>query len=811
MRVGVADLARATACRGPRVRGERFGPTAEDGRRAHRRVQAAAAPPWEAELPVRLRIRTGAFDLEVAGRIDLAWRGPGDWMVEELKTTAGGREHDAEDGAAWQQLALYGGLLAAGAAADAVGQGARGAAPGPVSGHLRLRLTRVDRQGRVLARREQRVAAERLRARFREAVETFAERLRDRHRAARLALQDLETLPFPLGDLRPVQRRFARLVFRTLRDRDRAFVECPTGSGKTLGAFFAALHVLARDPDTEREPGPWLAFLTARTVGQRAAVTALHQLHDAGARLRALVLPARHRVCPCLRGGEGNRPCSALAEYYGRRGPAMRTLLRRLDGLPVIGAEDLAAVGRAHGVCPHALAHDLIPDTHLVVCDYHFAIGAPSAGAALGAARLLIDEAHHFPERLREACSAALPREALVAAAPAARRRHRGVYRALADTIAAFDALAGTLPHRGDGASGGIPWRTPDPAAVAPLLARAEALAAAVGEHGARTPEPGITALYDHLTALLGCAGEAGPGHRWLLRAAPAGRGPVLECLCIDAAIPGARVLAGAAVLFSGTLSPPERFREALGVTGRIAVLPPPGAAGRLGVFVVPDQRTRYRDRAAGAPDLARLVLDGVLRRSGGYLLFLSSYTWLEQVAGALRTNPRSARVTLVREAPGADDDDRGAFVDALRNARGAAHVLGLAVLGGSYAESLDLPGRSLRGVFVAGCGLAPPTPATALRRAVEARDPEGRHVHGPAMQRVAQAAGRVLRADDDRGFVCLIDDRFRRAALRRWLPAWWSPRTVPSDAWVRAVDAFWSSEENDAAEAHSDRGPAIP
>jgi DNA excision repair protein ERCC-2 len=44
-----------------------------------------------------------------------------------------------------------------------------------------------------------------------------------------------------------------------------------------------------------------------------------------------------------------------------------------------------------------------------------------------------------------------------------------------------------------------------------------------------------------------------------------------------------------------------------------------------------------------------------------------------------------------------------------------------------------------------------------------------------PGMQKVVQAAGRVIRTQQDRGVVYLIDDRFARPEIRQLLPAWWS------------------------------------
>ncbi|MNJ66205.1 ATP-dependent DNA helicase DinG [compost metagenome] len=106
---------------------------------------------------------------------------------------------------------------------------------------------------------------------------------------------------------------------------------------------------------------------------------------------------------------------------------------------------------------------------------------------------------------------------------------------------------------------------------------------------------------------------------------------------------------------------------------------------------------------------------------------------------------------------------------------------IGFAVLGGAFGEGIDLPGNRLIGAFVATLGLPQVNPVNEqLRARMEAVFGSGydyTYLY-PGLQKVVQAAGRVIRTTQDEGVIHLIDDRFARAQVRRLLPSWWEVRS---------------------------------
>ena len=110
---------------------------------------------------------------------------------------------------------------------------------------------------------------------------------------------------------------------------------------------------------------------------------------------------------------------------------------------------------------------------------------------------------------------------------------------------------------------------------------------------------------------------------------------------------------------------------------------------------------------------------------------------------------------------------------------------IGFAVLGGSFGEGIDLPGARLIGAFVATLGLPQINPVNEqIRQRMEQLFGAGYDYTFlyPGLQKVVQAAGRVIRTQQDRGTVYLIDDRFGRPEVRHLFPVWWDvTRHVPA------------------------------
>jgi DNA excision repair protein ERCC-2 len=226
--------------------------------------------------------------------------------------------------------------------------------------------------------------------------------------------------------------------------------------------------------------------------------------------------------------------------------------------------------------------------------------------------------------------------------------------------------------------------------------------------------------------------------------------------------------------LFSATLNPPRYHMDMLGLPADTAWIDveSPFRPEQLEVQVVSTISTRYPDRQRSAAPIARLIADQFAAQAGNYLAFFSSFDYLEMVAAEFRRCHPG--IPMWTQSRGMDEGARNDFL--ARFAPGGAGV-GFAVLGGSFGEGIDLRGDRLVGAFVATLGLPQVNPRNEqLKECLEAVFGAGydyTYLY-PGIQKVVQAAGRVIRTQEDQGIVYLIDDRFARPAVRGLLPSWW-------------------------------------
>jgi DNA excision repair protein ERCC-2 len=269
---------------------------------------------------------------------------------------------------------------------------------------------------------------------------------------------------------------------------------------------------------------------------------------------------------------------------------------------------------------------------------------------------------------------------------------------------------------------------------------------------------------------------------------APLPERPAASTLCIRNIVPAPHLqprlaAAQSVVLFSATLSPQAYHADLLGLPANTAWIdvPSPFAARQLSVRVARHISTRWADRSRSLAPIVDAIAGQFAARPGLYLAFFSSYDYLDQVFARLREqHPDLPCWEQQRQMPEAA---REAFL--ARFTPGAQGV-GFAVLGGAFAEGIDLPGERLIGAFIATLGLPQVNPVNEqIRARMEAafagRGYDYTYLY-PGLQKVVQAAGRVIRSPADEGVLVLMDDRFSRAEVRALLPAWWEARETGSE-----------------------------
>jgi len=738
-----------------------------EGIAAQKRQQRDRPPSYVREATVGGVWRDGDVELELSGRAD-GWD-PDQQVVEEFKTTRNdpARLFDHAGTVHFGQLKLYAALLARDATT-----------PSP----WRLRLLYCNPDTDAIVPFEESASSAQLEAFLHACCARLAKALLDLDRHRKRRDERLAGLTFPFPDFRPAQRSLSAAVYRTVRDGGALLFEAPTGSGKTISALFPALIAMGQG-STDR-----VVFLSSRTTGQAAAEASIKTL-GVDAAIRRVTVTAKAKICFMPEPNCDPAICRYARGYYDRIDAAVVDLL----AVGTMTRAAIEAVAYAHEVCPFELALDAAVWTDVVICDYNYVFDPVVrlkrlAGVMGDRIALLIDEAHQLGERVREAHSTVLARRVLRRArtalppgplsrgAAALDRRftelRRDCVRAQSLDRDAFECCI----------------ERPDPLLRSAEMLLESLLAAAHHEQF----DPAVTELLFVLWRLTRVIGWF-DAERFAIFLRGDGRDIEIDLRCIDPSVAIADTLKDyrAHVRFSATLSPFELTSRAHGqLDARTLRLPSPFPPERLGVFVVPDVSTLYRTRGVSLPALLRVIDTLVAARRGNYLIALPSFDYLDRVADGYQD--QFPQRTIVRQTRVMSDESRAEFVDAFLRG-GDRPVVGFAVLGGVFTESIDLPGDALIGIAVVGVGLPPPT----LERDTMAERfgaPFGRMLayEQPAITRVVQAAGRLIRRDTDRGVVCLIDPRFLANEYRRYLPPHWTPIHTPSSRLAASLDAFW-------------------
>ncbi|RFU44625.1 ATP-dependent DNA helicase [Paraburkholderia sp. DHOC27] len=749
--VAVRALCEFTARRGDLDLRFTPAPTALEGIAGHATVAARRAAGYESEITL-----TGTHrSLTVRGRAD----GYDSALnrLEEVKTYRGDLDAMPANHRAlhWAQALVYGHLLCQ----------TRGLA----ELHVALVYFDIGSQRETLLTQLHGAAS--LQAFFIEQCERFIDWAvqEEAHRVARNAA--LATLAFPYDAFRSGQRELAVAVYRAARDGRALMAQAPTGIGKTLATIFPLLKACAEDR-IER-----VFFLTAKTPGRALALDAIESLHasatgnDTPLPLRTLELVARDKACEHPDKACHGESCPLARGFYDRLDAARSTALRerRLD------RGNVRTAALAHEVCPYYLAQELVRWSDVVVGDYNYYYDSSAMLYALTQMNqwrvgVLVDEAHNLLDRARRMYTASLDQDTFRIArkqAPAALRKPLDRLNREWNALNRAQTDAYTVHAE-------VPPR---------LLSAAQNLIGAVTDQLAEAPlsidETQLRFYFDamHFVALAEQFGEHSVFDTTLVAGRAAARSA--SRLCVRNVIPAPFLApryaaAHTTVMFSGTLSPQHFYRDTLGLpehTGWLDV-EGPFRAEQLQVHVAKHVSTRWRDRDRSLMPIVELIAQQYTARPGNYLGFLSSFDYLQRVVALLRE--RHPDMPVWAQEQGMDEAAREAF---LARFRSLGRGVGFAVLGGAFSEGIDLVGERLIGAFIATLGLPQVNDVNEqMRRTMEAKFGSGydyMYLY-PGLQKVVQAAGRVIRTEQDVGVVHLIDDRYRRPEVRRLLPRWW-------------------------------------
>lgn len=625
---------------------------------------------------------------------------------------------------------------------------------------------------------------------------------------------ELSAMAFPYREIREGQRDFINDAFRAVKNGSKLLVCAPTGIGKTISALYPALRALGCGYTDK------IFYLTAKTVTGHAAAQACRDISAQVSSLRVVTIVSKEKTCLCPKKGSSHRErqgqdcrtCPYMGEmqrlpYEERRDAAMLELLQNSH---VIDTALLCSTAKKYGLCPYELSLDVSEYCEVVICDYNYLFDPNIRFKryfqnCIGRYTALIDEAHNLPDRAREMYSASLQTvdfiqlyKSLDTYFPGA----KSLRAALADMIRLFQRIMRLcrteeqLDAAGRQTGYYLSARVPEDFQM-PL----QKLIQVGGELLRDTDDADVYTLLDR--AVGQCSAFLHSldlfDTEFVFYAESIDGRLQVQIRCMDPSKILRRMMqpVRGVVFFSATLTPMEYFADVLGFPEAPCLeLNSPFDPEHLGIFGVDSVSTRYSDRKRYAGEIAEWIQTVAEAKRGNYIVYFPSYAYMKSVYSTFVE--MAPQVQTVVQTQGMDHNARNAFLQAFSKREDT--LVGFCVLGGAFAEGVDLRGERLIGTIIVGTGLPKMTAEQNLLQEYFERTRENGFAYAytyPAMIKVQQAAGRVIRSETDRGVVVLIDDRYAQPQTYKLFPKAWRHIRFVRDTYTlhAALTTFWEKQ----------------
>ena len=586
------------------------------------------------------------------------------------------------------------------------------------------------------------------------------------HRANRN--DQLSKLQFPHPEFRVGQRKLAESVYKAAMQQRSLLVQATTGIGKTLGTVFPLLKAM---PEAKLDK---VFFLTAKSSGRELGLNAIRTIQFSNPKfhIRTLELTSREKSCEHPDKSCHGDSCPLANGFYDRLPAA------RIDalGLKMMDKSAIRTVAFKHQVCPYYLSQDLANWSDVVIGDYNYYFDLYAmlyAGTVLNEWKVsvLVDEAHNMVERARSMYSAELSYGAFNEMLSHAPKALKSVLQKLNSSWVAL--------NRSQQKSYEVYSYISEE--FEQLLQRSlSKITDYLAEHPTLNDFKLLNFYFDALQFAT-LAESFGEHSLFDITKSDMSVGLFQQdsTLCIRNVIP-AKFLnirfkaAHSNTLFSATLSPSTFFNDMLGLPDKTQFLDveSPFDPKQLNVHVARHISTRFKERHHSHEPIVHLVAKQFLQMPGNYILFLSSFDYLNDVQ-ILFKNLYPNIPTRSQQRVMSEGDKDQFLTEFTLTSQGVV----FAVLGGSFGEAIDLAGDRLIGAFIATLGLPQVNEVNEEMRmrmeTVFGLGYEYTYLY-PGLQKVVQAAGRVIRTTNDTGVIHLMDDRYKQKRIRKLLPKWW-------------------------------------
>lgn len=610
------------------------------------------------------------------------------------------------------------------------------------------------------------------------------------------------------------QKDLVTYVYRTIYHKKKLFIEAPTGVGKTISTIFPSVKAVGEGM------GDKIFYLTAKTITRTVAEEAFSILRKQGLKFKTVILTAKEKICFMEEAKCNPEYCPYAKGHYDRINDAMFDLLVNEDSF---SREKIEEYAMKHQVCPFEMCLDMSLYSDAVIGDYNYVFDPHVylrrffGEGVQGDYLFLIDEAHNLVDRGREMYSAVLVKEDFLALKKTVKLHAPKMEKQLEKCNKELLALKRECEN----------YKIVE--LIAPFVMALNRLVSTIEqfleEHEESSPlKDDILEFYFQVTHFLDIYERMDENYVAYTENESDGSF-ILKLFCMNPKVNLAECMARArsSILFSATFLPIQYYKNLLGGTAEDyeAYAKSVFDEQKKALFIGSDVTSKYTRRSElEYRNIAAYIHEIVRNRQGNYMVFLPSHAFLNAVYDAyMNYFCDESQTECILQDDYMNEKEREEFLNRFREGGGNSGeneafeleniiqmdieyeeektLIGFCVMGGIFSEGIDLKNDSLIGAIIVGTGL----PQVCNEREILKEFFQSMGENGfnyayryPGMNKVLQAAGRVIRTAEDVGIVALLDERFLEPAYQKMFPREWEHFEVLGIGQIaKRVEKFWN------------------
>lgn len=741
------------------------------GGRIHRKIQRQMGSDYHAEVPLKITVPCEGFAIQIEGRADGIQKTADGVVVDEIKGVLRELEYiEKPVGVHLAQAKCYGYIYGKQQELDSI----------------TVQMTYCQMETEEVKRFQETFSIEELERWFFDIVMQYEKwaRFQIEWRQTRDATIKEAEFPYPY---REGQRELVTSVYRTILRKKKLFIQAPTGVGKTMTTIFPAVKAVGEGL------GDKIFYLTAKTITRTVAEQAFQILKKNGLQYKVATLTAKEKICFCEKAECNPDVCPYAKGHFDRVNDAVYEMITTMEEM---SRENIETQAKKHSVCPFEMGLDVSLWVDAIICDYNYVFD-PNAHlkrffseGKKGEYLFLIDEAHNLVERGREMYSAVLYKEEFLQMKKAVRyesvkltRQLEGCNQMLLEMKRECQTYKeyNSISHF-----------------ALKLLNVMNALQKLLEEKEQVDEE--VLEFYFHVRNFLNIYEEVDENYV-IYTELEEGGDFKLKLFCVNPAVKLQNFLSqgNSTVFFSATLLPIRYYKKLLSVeTDDYAVYAhsPFKEANRL-LVLGQDVSTKYTRRGYEMYERFAIYIKNVMQaKPGNYLVFFPSYRFMEEVRETFERY-RTEEMCCMMQEQNMNEQDREAFLQEFEAEREGS-LAGFCVMGGIFSEGIDLTKERLIGAMIVGTGLPQVCNEREILKQYFDRHGENGFDYAylyPGMNKVLQAAGRVIRTEEDKGVIALLDDRFAGRRYLEIFPREWRKLTYCNVKTIgEKVEQFWKN-----------------